>query len=127
MADRSPVTREHLQRTLVVNAATKPVNVAVPAAVVVAGILVGAPWLLAIAVVVYAALALMTFFDEDEARRVGERASGRTGAPAAPQLDARSLAPPIRAQLEAARQALHPRERFDTPPSGNELFANVVL
>ena len=33
----------------------------------------------------------------------------------------------VRAQLEAARQALHPRERFETPPSGNELFANVVL
>jgi argininosuccinate lyase len=33
----------------------------------------------------------------------------------------------IRAQVEAARQALHPRERFDTPASGNELFANVVL
>jgi argininosuccinate lyase len=33
----------------------------------------------------------------------------------------------IHAQLEAARQALHPaRDRHDTPASGNELVANVI-
>jgi argininosuccinate lyase len=33
----------------------------------------------------------------------------------------------VRAQLEAARQALQvTRERHDTPPHGNELVANVV-
>lgn len=98
-----PVTRDDLRRALAVNAATKPVNVAVPAAVVVAGVLLGAVWLVAVAVIVYVALGLMTFFDEGEARRVGQAAYGRERPAPAAQLDARGFAPPIRAQLEAAR------------------------
>jgi phosphatidylglycerophosphate synthase len=72
VADK-PVTRSELQRSLVVNALTKPLNVLVPAAVVVAGIVLGALWLVAVAVVVYAVLAALTFFDGREAERVGKR------------------------------------------------------
>jgi hypothetical protein len=97
-----PVTRADLKRELVVNAATKPLNIAVPAGVAVAGILIGAPWLLAVAAVVYGVLGAMTLFDEDEAAKVGDRAYGRAGKPR-DELDASALMPPIRAQLEGAR------------------------
>lgn len=103
MADRAPVTREHLRRELVVNAATKPLNIALPAAVVIAGVLVGTPWLFVVALVVYLGLAATTFFDEREAERVGDRVYGRDRPRVAGTLDPRTLAPPIRAQLEAAR------------------------
>jgi ABC-type phosphate transport system auxiliary subunit len=105
MADE-PVTRKHLQRELVVNAATKPMNIGVPVSVAVAGILTSAPWLLAVAAVVYVALAAMTFFDEDEAAKVGERVYGREDKPRQ-ELEASALMPPIRAQLEAARHEQH--------------------
>jgi len=98
-----PVTRARLQRELAVNAATKPLNITVPAGVAVAGILTGAPWLLAVAAVVYVALAALTFFDEDEAAKVGDRIYGREDEAAKPLLEAKALAPPIRGQLEAAR------------------------
>jgi hypothetical protein len=95
------VTRRRLRRELAVNAATKPVNVTVPAAVAVGAFVLGAPWLLAVAAVLYVVLAVMTFFDEGEAERVGRAASARArGAlPSAVKLDA-----DIRAQLEAARR-----------------------
>lgn len=94
------VTRATLRRDLAVNAATKPLNVAVPAAVAVAGLLLGTVWLLPVAAVVYVVLAVMTFFDEREAERVGERAYGK---PKAGRLDPAALADPIRAQVLAAR------------------------
>lgn len=101
---RRPPTRAELQRALAVNALTKPLTVAVGAGVAVAAIVLGATWLLVIAVVTYATLATMTFFDEREAERVGDRAYGRAQGPlAASGVDAGTLAPEIRAQLDAAR------------------------
>jgi ABC-type phosphate transport system auxiliary subunit len=97
-----PVTRQRLQRELVVNAVTKPVNIAVPAAGVVAAIAIGALWLVAVAVLVHAALAAMTFFDEAEAAKVGDRVYGREDKPR-DALEPSAFVPPIRAQLEAAR------------------------
>ena len=70
---RPPDTREDLRRALVVNALTKPVNVLVPALVVVAASLLGASLLIAVALICWLGLALVTFFDEDEAARVGRR------------------------------------------------------
>jgi hypothetical protein len=93
------VTRRRLRRELAVNAATKPVNVAAPAAVAIGAFVLGAPWLLVVAAVLYVALAVMTFFDEEEAERVGREASARPTLPSAVKLDA-----DIRAQLEAARR-----------------------
>jgi hypothetical protein len=102
----APVTRARLQRELAVNAATKPINVAVPAGVAVAAVLAGVPLLFVVAAVVYVVLAVMTFFDEGEATKVADKLYGRqrqtTGA--VPGLEAKALAPPIRAQLEAARR-----------------------
>lgn len=101
---RRPPTRQELQRALAVNALTKPVTVGVGAAVAVVAIVLGAWWLLIIALIVYAALATMTFFDEKEAKRVGDNAYGKShGAIAASGVDASKLAPEIRAQLDAAR------------------------
>jgi hypothetical protein len=102
MADK-PVTRSELQRRLVVNALSKPVNVAVPAAVAVAAVLVGVPWLLVVAAIAYIALAVMTFLDEREAERVGDEAYGRLRRSEQPRLETRRLAPEIRAEVEAAR------------------------
>jgi hypothetical protein len=100
-----PVTRSELQRSLVVNALTKPLNVIVPAAVVVAGIVLGALWLIAVAAVVYVVLAALTFFDAGEAERVGKRVYGHAakGVPPPKQADLSRLAPPIAQQLSAAR------------------------
>jgi hypothetical protein len=97
-----PVTRDDLRRKLAANALTKPVNVAVPAAVVVGSIVVGAPWLLIVAAVAYVVLAALTFLDEREAERVGDAAYGRTRVQR-PRLETRELAPEIRAEVESAR------------------------
>ena len=102
MARPAPPTRDDLRRELAVNAATKPLNVAVPAAVVVAGLLLGTIWLLPVAAVVYVLLAVMTFFDEDEAENVGDRAY-RRGRPTQQRLPDKALAPKIREYLDAAR------------------------
>jgi hypothetical protein len=102
MADKQ-VTRSDLQRALVVNALTKPVNVAVPAVVAVAALLAGATWLLVVAAAAYVALAAITFFDEREAERVGDEAYGRVRGRASPRLETGRLAPEIRAEVEAAR------------------------
>lgn len=100
------VTRRDLQRALVVNAATKPVTILVTAAVAAGAFLLGAAWLLAVAAVVYLALATLTFFDGREAERVGDRVYGRArsrGAGPKP-LKAKDLAPPIRDQVVRARR-----------------------
>ena len=83
-------SRGELQRALVLNAATKPLNVLVPTGVVVAALLAGATWLLAVALVTWLALSVTTFFDEREALAVGERRRAARRAPA-PALTATSL------------------------------------
>jgi hypothetical protein len=95
------ITRTDLRRALAINALTKPVNVLVPAAVAVAAVIIGAWWLWVVAIVVFAVLCAQTFFDEDEAERVGERTYAGD-LPAGRPVDSRKLAPPIRAQLDAA-------------------------
>jgi hypothetical protein len=106
MADRKQlVTRTDLRRALVVNAVTKPVNVAVAAAVVVAGLALSATWLIIVAAVTYVLLSVLTFLDEGEAERVGRRTYGELRAGRQPKrVDARRLAPPIAAQVQAARE-----------------------
>jgi hypothetical protein len=102
------VTRRDLQRALVVNAATKPVTILVTAAVAVGAFLLGATWLLAVAAVVYLALAGLTFFDGAEAERVGDRVYGRARARGrggeGKALKPGDLAPPIREQVLRARR-----------------------
>jgi hypothetical protein len=74
-----------------VNALTKPVNVLVPAGVVVAAALAGAVWLLPVALACWLVLATMTFLDEREAR--------------ASQGDPPALAPAIAERVKAAASA----------------------
>ena len=98
-----PVTRQVLARELALNAATKPLNVAVPAAVAAAGFLLDSPWLLPFAVVVYIAMLVATFFDGDEAERIGRQTYDRARSARRPQLDTSRFAPPIAEKLELAR------------------------
>src|SRR5215207_3495228 len=79
----APVSRTELRRALVLNALVHPVNVLVPAAVLVAAAVFGAAWLALVAIACWVVLAGVTFFDEREAKRVGERVrAARRGAAA---------------------------------------------
>jgi hypothetical protein len=92
-------TRARLQRAMVANAATKPVNVLVPPGMAVVAIGIGASWLIVFAVVVYALLVATVFFDEKEAARVADRFYGRTSKPLPRR---RPLAAPIARHVDAA-------------------------
>ena len=108
MAD-APVSRSELRRALVLNAVAHPVNVLVPAAVLVAGAIFGAAWLALVALACWLVLAGVTFFDEREAERVGERArKARRGAAARADPAAFSLDIGARVKAaNAARAAIH--------------------
>lgn len=96
--------RGQAARALAVNAATKPVNVAVPAAMAVTAIVLGQWWLIAMAAVVYAALAAITLFDAGEADQVNRR-RGRARRQALSSEQAKELevlAPEIRRRLDDA-------------------------
>jgi len=103
---RAPVTRADLRRALVLNALAHPVNLLIPAGVLVAGLVIGAAWLALVAVASWVVLAAVTFFDEREAARVGERlrAARRDDAPRA-RADPAVYAPPIRTRVRAAEAA----------------------
>jgi prefoldin subunit 5 len=96
------VTRRVLARELVWNAARRPVNIAVPATIIVASF-VFAWWLLPVAVVVYVALAAMTVLDSDAAEVVGREvyAKRRRALRARPE---GALLPAIEQKLEIARE-----------------------
>jgi hypothetical protein len=91
--------RSDLRRALALNALAKPVNVLVPAAVLIASALVGAWWLAIVAVACWLALATHTFFDEREAQRVGERRRSRV------RVDAGEFTPLIAGRVKAADRA----------------------
>jgi hypothetical protein len=98
------ITRSQLQRQLAVNAATKPLNIAAPAAVLVVGLLLHVLVIaVPVAVVAYLALVLQTFFDADEAERVGKATYARADNKR-PQLDESQLSPEIRLPLRQARE-----------------------
>lgn len=102
------VTRGALARRLAVNAATKPLNVAVLGGLIVVGIVLNLIVVVgAIAIVAYLVLVALTFFDAEEAERVGDelyagrRPGGRDRAPA---LDLGTLEPRIAALVRQARE-----------------------
>lgn len=103
MEGRELVTRRRLQRELALNAVTKPLALSVGAGVAVFAFVLGTPWLLLAALALYLGLVATTFFDHDEAARVGaatyERAALRPGQPALPV----GLSPEIAALLQRAR------------------------
>ena len=102
--DRPP-TRSELNRLLIGNALTKPLpNVLFPALIAIGGLIAGATWVLAVALVAYAAFAAVTYFDGDEAERVAgqERAKRRRASEKAnPRVSPGALAPPIGQRLHA--------------------------
>ena len=107
--DRRPVTRADLRRELALNAATKPATIAVPTVLVIAGLLLGMTWLFVpLALIAFAGLFATTFFDGDEAERIGkqtyaEAKEKRTRAALAARKD-EHYAPEIQAALGAARE-----------------------
>lgn len=95
-----------MARALAINAATKPSAVTVGAGVAVAGLVLGQPWLIALATVVYVVLAAMTFFDSGEADKVAARLRPADEAGASrvvARLDPNALAPRIGRWLHDAR------------------------
>ena len=100
---REPTTRKGLARALFVNAATKPINVGVAAAVLAAAFFLDAAVLLVpVAALVYAGMVAVTFFDPREAERVGKQtyavARGRPK-----ELDVGALSPEVARPLKEAR------------------------
>lgn len=115
MAD-PPATRDEQRNRLLVNAATKPLNLAVGVLVlVVAGGAVGAVGLL-VGLLVYVALAARTFFDDDETAKVlgkapaasaGSLRGGKRGIPAAAgpaRLDPAELPEHLAVHIRTARK-----------------------
>jgi hypothetical protein len=100
----APVSRDELRRALVLNALAQPVNVLVPAGVLVAAAIFGAAWLALVALACWLVLAGMTFFDEREAERVGARVrAARRKVAASP--DPASFSLEIGARVKAANAA----------------------
>jgi chromosome segregation ATPase len=97
------VTRRVLARQLALNAATRPLNLALPAGVVVAAILI-TWWLLPIAALVYAGLVVTTFLDEDVAESVGREVYARARG-VSPSADLTALNPAVAERLGVAREA----------------------
>jgi hypothetical protein len=103
MAGRELVTRKTLRRELALNAATKPLALTVGTGVAVAAFVVGAPWLLAVAVVAYLALVATTLFDPEEASRVGRDTYRRATTPGKRRREfPEGLAPEISALVHRA-------------------------
>jgi hypothetical protein len=75
-------TREQLAAALATNAASKPINLAVPVVVVVVALVAGLPVALAfvVAALAYTAATARTMFDRAEAQRVEERWIAREAA-----------------------------------------------
>jgi hypothetical protein len=110
------VTRRVLVRALAVNAATRPLNIGVPAAVVVVGLILHTAWLLPLAFLVYIGMAVATFFDADEAERVG-RATYEHHREPRTVLDTGTLDPEIAHSLERARaEGARIREAVERSP-----------
>lgn len=97
------VTRDTLRRQLMLNAARKPLPIGVGLAVVVAAIVLGASWLLPVALLFYVALAASTFFDGAEAERVGQRTYERARGSVPKGRAAAELGPELRELMRRAR------------------------
>jgi hypothetical protein len=109
MADLEPYRRGEFAGALAANAAVKPFNLAVLIGTMAAGVAVGGAvgLVLIVALVVYAAACVRTFFDEEEADKVlarvrEERRGKLTSGERTMRLD--EFAPPIREHVRAARR-----------------------
>src|SRR5215216_2729002 len=109
MSDLQPHRRREFAGALAANAAAKPFNIGVLIAAMAAAVAVGGNIgvALAVALVVYAAACIRTFFDEDEADKVlarvrDDRRMRLTSE--TPRLRLDELAPPVREHVRAARR-----------------------
>jgi len=99
------VTRGALARRLAVNAATKPLNVAVLGGLIAVGIVLNLVVVVgAIAIVAYLVLVALTFFDADEAERIGNELYAGRRPDTSPTLDVGTLEPRIAALVQQARE-----------------------
>jgi hypothetical protein len=134
-----PPTRAELNRLLVANALTKPMpNVVVPAAVALGGLVLGLGGIaLVIAVVAWIALSAITYFDGDEAQKVGDELKARRQRAfdkANPRVLPSALAPPIAQRLQAViseqgriTQAIHRAELpFDEVSGEVDVFVRAA-
>jgi len=122
---RTLVTRRILARELVLNAATRPLNIAVPAGIVIAAFAF-AWWLLPIAFVVYASLVVTTVLDGDSAEAIGHEVYARARGKL-PERATAGLTPVIAEKLALAREAelrIH-RAIGDSPVSLVDVAAEV--
>ena len=107
MASKNPYSRGEFTRALVLNALFEPFNVALLAAMLGAGIVLGTlPILGPVAALIYLGAAGRTFFDEKTADKVLERERARRkGALEAgrPKVDTTTFAPPIARLVQEAR------------------------
>jgi chromosome segregation ATPase len=109
MADLEPYRRRDFAGALAANAAAKPFNIGVLVATMAAAVAVGGTIgvALAVALLVYAAACIRTFFDEEEADRVLARVRDdrrKRLTSGTPRLGLDELAPPIREHVRAARR-----------------------
>ena len=129
---QQPLSRGELNRLLIANALTKPwPNVLLPAGIAAAGLVLALPLapLIAVAIVAWLALSVVTYFDSDEAEQVAARVrERRRGALASGRrVDLDTLAPPIADQLryvlQQERDVRQAVERAELPFS--EVLAEV--
>jgi chromosome segregation ATPase len=104
MPSNELVTRGAIARRMAVNAATKPLNVAVLGGLIVVGIVLDLVVVVgAIAIVAYLVLVALTFFDAEEAERVGAQLYASRRRPTR-ALDLATLEPRIAALVAQARE-----------------------
>jgi chromosome segregation ATPase len=109
MADLEPYRRRDFAGALAANAAAKPFNIGVLVVTMAAAVAVGGTIgvALAVALLVYAAACIRTFFDEEEADRVLARVRDdrrKRLTSGTPRLGLDELVPPIREHVRAARR-----------------------
>jgi hypothetical protein len=125
MADQL-VTRDNLRQALLINAARTPLAIVVGALVFVAGLALGTVWLFPLALVIYLGLAASTFFDGNEAERVGKLAyeRARSGSGTARALPS-GLSPELVGLLQRAR--VEERRILETIASSELPFEEISI
>lgn len=99
-----PPTRSELNRELMVRAATSWDGLAALAVVAGAGVVLGLPVLIAVAVVLWLGASVWHYFDGSEADKLAaERASKRAGVAQSQRLDPAALCDTVARELRAAR------------------------
>src|SRR3954467_6470448 len=99
-----PPTRSELNRELMVRAATSWDGLAALAVVAGAGVLLGLPVLIVVAVLLWLGASVWHYFDGSEADKLAaERASKRERAEASSRLDPAALCQPVSVELRRAR------------------------